>query len=134
METLILFARFIIAVLPFLNRKSKLKGKWRAEYSRSGSKQKLNELIELSQLSSLVWGTIKPIDNPADPEWKCYGLNRDQVLVGIYFSAERLHHWQGSFTLVLSDHKDKLVGHYSGFEESTQSIVMSPYVWHRLAS
>jgi hypothetical protein len=132
MDYLVFFAKVIVAILPFLNRKSKLKGKWHAQYPSADTGEEKSELVELNQLWSLVWGTIKPVDNPADPEWQCYGLIREQVFVGIYFSREKLRHWQGSFTLTLSATEEELTGYYSGFEETRQSIVSSPYKMTKL--
>jgi len=97
-------AKLLVAILPFLSRKSKLKGKWKARYLPYEGGDELVELVELNQLFSMVWGAIKPIDNEMDPpKWLCYGINRDQVFVGVYFSKERLKHWQGSFTLSFKD-------------------------------
>ena len=132
---LIPIAKLLVAILPFLSRKSKLKGKWRARYLPYGGGEELVELVELNQLSSMVWGAIKPIDNEMDPpKWLCYGINRDQVFVGVYFSKERLKHWQGSFTLSFKDDYNILQGYYSGFEETEQQIVTSEYRWDKLPS
>lgn len=132
MEIIISIAKIILAILPFLNRKSRIKGRWRAEYVEDGYTNRLAEMVEANQLWSLVWGKIKPIDNLSDPEWKFYGLIREQVLVGIYFAEEKLHHWQGSFTLSFNDDEKLLTGYYAGFEESTQTIVASSYSWRKL--
>lgn len=133
MDLLFFIAKIIIAILPFLNRKSELKGKWNAEYISASTKEKLIERVQLNQLLSLVWGTIEPVTNPNDPIWTCYGLNRDQVFVGIYFSRERLGHWQGSFTLKFKNQrKNELIGQYQGFEEELQQIIGSPYTWTKL--
>ncbi len=132
MDILVMLAKFVVAVLPFLNRHAKMKGTWKATYHEHDSKQPLTELVELNQLSSLVWGRIKPLDNEYDPTWLCYGIMRDQVLVGMYFSSERLRHWQGSFALCLTPEGDALTGHYCGFEEASQTIVDSHYAWSKV--
>lgn len=129
MELFITIAKIILSILPFLNRKSKIKGEWIAIYHEQTNGKETKETVVVNQLWSLVWGNISPRENLNDPSWKFNGIIRDQVLVGIYFAKEKFQHWQGSFTLKWDNTKNKLFGIYSGFEESSQKIISSDYSW-----
>ncbi len=131
MDILISLAKIILAILPFLARKSKIKGSWIARFQKQDTVDMVDELVEAKQLWSLVWGKIRPLNNPNDPPWQFFGLMREQVFVGIYFAKEKLQHWQGSFTLKLDTDENGLTGVYSGFEEETQEIIGSKYIWKR---
>ncbi len=124
-------AKLLVRLLPFLARRGRLTGRWRAEYQSQESGAAMKELVEAQHFRTIVWGTIAPVDNPDDPRWTFYGRMRDQVLVGIYMARERLGHWSGAFCLVLKG-DSKLKGNYVGFEEDTGSIVGSEYSWTKL--
>lgn len=121
--------KILAAILPPLAKRGKLTGRWYAEYEAEKTREVCRETVKATQLFSVVWGTISP-QRGVDPEWRFHGLIRDQVFVGIYWAAERLRHWQGSFTLVFQK-SGELSGVYSGFEEETQSLVSSRYDWQK---
>lgn len=129
MELLLILAKIILAVLPFINRKSEIKGEWIAIYQEQNTNKELKEKVVANQLWSLVWGKIYPLDNLNDPLWKFRGIIRDQVIVGLYLAKDKLQHWQGSFTLKWDNTKNELAGIYTGFEEKRQMVISSNYFW-----